>query len=101
MRQLPLLSWGTVVLTVAVGLAFFFLTSNYAHNRNVESQRFEQVRSALCQIRAETHQRILSTESFLRTHPQGFAGLSAATIRNGLVGPRTTYEALTKLNCRG
>jgi hypothetical protein len=55
--------------------------------------------SALCSLRGDLQDRVTQSETFLAKHPNGFAGISAATIRSSLDGQRRTIRALHILYC--
>lgn len=54
---------------------------------------------ALCTFRKDLQERVRQSEGFLREHPQGFAGIPAATIRQSLEGQKRTIKALQPLAC--
>jgi hypothetical protein len=55
---------------------------------------------ALCSLRHDLEDRVKTSEAFLAKHPEGFAGISAATIRSSLAGQRSTVLALHALDCK-
>lgn len=58
-----------------------------------------QSRDALCAFRGDLAERVAGSEQFLKEHPDGFAGITAATIRNGLTNQKATVRSLAGLNC--
>lgn len=58
-----------------------------------------ETRRALCALRADLEQRIDGSRDFLRTHPQGAFGVSAASIRVSVEGQERTVAVLSHLSC--
>ena len=54
---------------------------------------------AICALRSDLEHRVEATERFLATHPDGFAGVDRATIRNSLGNQLRTIDALSTINC--
>lgn len=54
---------------------------------------------ALCALRGDLEDRVRQTDKFLRKHPEGFAGIPAATLRTNANGQRRTIHALSNLKC--
>jgi hypothetical protein len=63
--------------------------------------RLEQVNRALCTFRLDLQQRIDSSRAFLKTHPGGIPGISAAQIKSSINSQQRTVNALANLNCKG
>jgi hypothetical protein len=87
-RTLNWLVAATVVLFVATGcVAYLGLHSSQKTNRS------------LCALRGDLEKRVAQSQDFLVQHPEGFAGIPAATIRQGLVNQEHTIKALSGLSC--
>lgn len=54
---------------------------------------------ALCTLRHDLEVRVSSSEDFLKDHPDGFAGITAATIRQSLANQKRTIHSLRNLDC--
>lgn len=54
---------------------------------------------SLCALRANAQDRITQSEEFLKEHPEGFAGISAAEIQRGNITSQKTVDALDSLGC--
>ncbi len=54
---------------------------------------------ALCSLRADVQKRVSSGNAFLATHPHGFAGISAPTLRSSIDNSQRTVDALSSLIC--
>jgi hypothetical protein len=87
-RALVGLALATVVIyLIVIGVsAFVFIESNA--NRN-----------ALCALRSDLHSRVATSEAFLKTSPNGVAGIPAATIEATIEGQKKTIKALGSLSC--
>lgn len=79
---------GFLILAVAFGYLFF-------DSRDQSSR----INAALCTFRHDIEMRVAGSEKFLADHPQGFAGIPAATIRVSLDGQKRTIRALASLKC--
>jgi hypothetical protein len=77
-----------LALTVILLLALSTINSN--QNANT---------AALCSFKNDLQKRADSGTKFLRTHPNGFPGISAATIRVGIQNQQATLRALSPLDC--
>lgn len=51
-------------------------------------------RTSLCAFKGDLERRVEAGEEFLKEHPQGIPGISAATIQNSLSNQRMTIAAL-------
>lgn len=54
---------------------------------------------ALCALRNDLQDRVDQSEGFLKTNPNGFAGIPAATIRTTVSGQQRTILALSIVRC--
>jgi cell division protein FtsX len=93
-----MLRWLTIAvvvcLVVAVGVGLFAITL-----ASRVADQTDRTNAALCTFRADIETRAIQTEEFLREHPEGVAGIPAATLRQSLKGQRSTVAALGSLNC--
>jgi hypothetical protein len=89
-------------LTISVALlatGILALGFAFAHvSVRVTSDEYRTT-GALCALRADLQTRVTSGESFLKTHPKGFAGISRPVIESSLSGQRHTIRALALLIC--
>lgn len=98
-RRIARLELSSVILylaAIAVMAVTIVLNSNRVDDQHKESARNTK---ALCTFRRDLEARAESSEDFLKTHPNGFAGIDAATIRNGLRNQKATIKSLSGLNC--
>lgn len=58
-------------------------------------------RNAVCTLRANLEQRVAGSEAFVKDHPEGFAGISAAQIERDIAQQRQTIKALDAVSCGG
>lgn len=56
-------------------------------------------RAALCTLRGDLVARVDASQTFLISHPDGFAGVSASEIRQDIEGKRRTIASLAGLRC--
>lgn len=54
---------------------------------------------ALCSLRADLDERVTTGETYLKAHPEGFAGVSATQIQETIDNQKRTIEALSNLAC--
>lgn len=59
-----------------------------------------QAHVALCVLRQNLQLKVDKSRGFLHTHPDGFAGISAADIQSSIDDDQATLDALAKLRCR-
>jgi hypothetical protein len=64
-----------------------------------QAQQNDRTKGSLCELRHDLERRVEQTDSFLRAHPGGFGGISAATLRVSEQGQRRTIRALSDLRC--
>lgn len=63
------------------------------------AQQGKEAHDAICALRADFEQRVKTGRQYLREHPDGFAGIDAATIRNSLKNQQATVDALSAIVC--
>lgn len=56
---------------------------------------------ALCAFRGDIAARVAQGKAFLREHPEGFAGIPAAQLRQTIDGQQRTVDSLAGLDCVG
>jgi hypothetical protein len=61
--------------------------------------RAAQINHVLCVVRRDYEARARGARKFLRSHPEGFAGISAGTIRVSLRMQERTIRSLSGLEC--
>jgi hypothetical protein len=91
------------LLLLAVVLLSIVTIRNYsaigtAQHAVAANQRSDT--KALCALRADLQTRVNSTNAFLKGHPHGIPGISAATLRSGIVNQQHTIMALSTISCR-
>jgi hypothetical protein len=84
----------TITSVLIVGLLIFGI----AQRRRTDAQS-QRNTHALCTLRDDLKDRVDRSDEFLATHPQGFAGISAAVLKQQTVGQKRTIKALEGLNC--
>lgn len=83
----------TVVLIVCLGTALNSVGIYVTWRLNGRSN------DALCVLRGDLEKRVESSREFLRDHPQGFAGITAREIQDGIANQQRTIAALAGLPC--
>lgn len=78
-----------VILSLGAPLALLVRTDRQANSNT----------TALCALRHDLEARVKSSTDLLATHPEGLAGIPAATIRTTIDGQRRTILALSGLAC--
>lgn len=86
----------TNVVALGIGGVLIYRVANIA--RDARTDRSHNTR-ALCALRHDLEKRVADTKKFLVTHPAGFAGIPAATLRNTLNGQERTITALSVVVC--
>lgn len=54
---------------------------------------------ALCDLRHDLQERVVSGKAFLKTHPRGIPGIPAATLQQSVDNAQRTLNALVPLRC--
>lgn len=91
----PVALWGVVAVSVAVLAGF-----SWAINGNRTNARLgKQSHDALCILKHDLEQRAIDSATFLAKHPDGFAGIDAATIQNSIKNQLATVDSLSLLDC--
>lgn len=105
-RALRHLQIVTVVLFLAIlgAASWYAVDSSRARARlHADQARTAQAQaitnSALCALRSGLEKRVKASEEFLRTHPHGIAGISAASIQADIDGQNDTVASLSILAC--
>ena len=63
------------------------------------SDRSSSTRHALCALRADVQSRVDQGDALLASHPNGFAGISPATLTSSIGNSKRTVQALSSLSC--
>lgn len=63
------------------------------------AKEIDRTTKALCSLRGDIQGRVDQAEKFLADHPEGFAGITPATIRQTLKGQKSTVKSLSNLDC--
>lgn len=86
-----------VIVCVAVGTVINSTGGVYLY---VQGQsRAAQTTDALCALRRDMQVRVDGGRAFLREHPNGIPGISAADIRDGIRNQQRTIKALAGIDC--
>lgn len=88
LRRLNILTGIIVVFAVILGSVIAYGYSK-AHQNTL----------ALCALRADLDQRIVSSQGVLIAHPDGLAGISAAVIKQQISNSQRTRHTLRNLSC--
>jgi hypothetical protein len=73
-------------LIVIAALVYVFVSAATTH-------------TALCNLRSDLQARADSTRDYLHKHPEGFPGVSAATLQQQVDSQQRTIDSLSILNC--
>lgn len=88
-RRVVWLVIAAIVVSCLAPLALLVRTNDQASSNT----------AALCALRHDLEARVKSSTDLLATHPEGLAGIPAATIRTTIDGQRRTILALSGLAC--
>lgn len=96
--HLPAKVWNNLATVSVLGL---LAVLTFSLVRVVKlSQDGKQAHDAICALKGDLSQRIISSKGFLRDHPRGIPGLaSAATIRSSIANQQATLQALHPVKC--
>jgi hypothetical protein len=98
-HSLRTLTWATVILYLTVIILGFIAYIARVNDTNRTEELAVQTTTVICALRADLQARVDSTEKFLRTHPNGFAGISAEALEAQMEGQQRTIAALSTLPC--
>lgn len=56
-------------------------------------------KDGLCALRQDAERRVVLGDEFLKDHPEGFAGISAASLHRSIENSRETVDSLGHLDC--
>lgn len=102
-REVKFLVYATVmlyaVLVSVIAFGAIYLVRNQNTNHRL-GQAGQDVHQAICVLRADLVQRVVSNRIYLRDHPSGFLGIPAAVIASGLQQQQQTIDALDSLHCK-
>jgi len=91
-RRLKVLLWATCILYgVVIVIGGFGIWTNHQQNA--------QVHNALCTLYDDMQTRVNGTKDYLLRHPNGFPGITSATLVKSIHDQEQTLEALSGLNC--
>ncbi len=73
------------------------------HDQILEIRRLAvqglEAHDAICVFRGDLERRVKAGRQYLREHPEGFAGIDPATIRNSLDNQQRTVDSLAAIRC--
>jgi hypothetical protein len=84
---------------VKIMIVFAFLGFTTAATVYYTYTQSQNNRDALCAYRADLTSRVQQGEAFLKTHPEGFAGISAAQIRVTLDNQKKIIKVFKIVEC--
>ena len=87
-RRLNFLTVTIVALAVVVGVIAAIALTDAATTHD-----------ALCTFKSDLAKRIVESSEFLKTHPNGFAGISQAEIAQSIANQQRTLDSLSVLKC--
>lgn len=93
------LVFATVIIYAVLAGLIAFVAVNEAARRDELSRVALSTNHALCVLRSDLEQRVADSAQFLLDHPNGFGGISAATIQQGIDNQQRTIDALSDLRC--
>lgn len=103
--RIVLIAVAVAVVMTSVGGVFLF-ASNRAQTDDIralslQARRDAEVsRSALCALRTDMERRVATSKALIARNPQGFAGIPARTIRDGIRNQERTIRALSSIDCK-
>lgn len=86
------------LVPLLVGAIVFLVLHSFSQDNRI-SRNATQATQALCALRADLQLRVDESVGFLKTHPTGILGVSAASINNTIDSQRRTIMALSVLAC--
>lgn len=98
-RRLRWLVIATVVVYLAL-IGFIGAFSISFSNQRAELRRITlNTNAALCTLRSDLEVRLQGAKDFLAEHPDGIAGITAATLQQSITNQERTVTALSGLEC--
>jgi uncharacterized membrane protein YraQ (UPF0718 family) len=97
-----------IAIAVVSGLLTSEIHKNTRNTRELQVQRASLQRQvainnattkAVCALRADYRRRVQTTNDFLKEHPEGFAGISAAILKRSNKSAQDTVDSLAGLKC--
>lgn len=87
--------------TIALGGLGYVINQNRTLARQAKetAELGQQAHNGLCVLKADERDRVRDGESFIKQHPEGLAGISAATIQQSLDNQKKTIAALSAIRC--
>lgn len=84
---------------VKVMVIFAFLGLTVSATAYFTWKTAQESKDGLCAIRQDAERRVVLGEEFLKEHPQGFAGISPASLRRSIDNSKETVDSLSNLSC--
>lgn len=85
-----------VVSSIALGGALALRSADQARIDDLA----KSTNDALCTFKNDLQRRADGAREFLRTHPDGFAGLTRTDLQRSIDNQQATLRSLTSLNCK-
>lgn len=98
-RDLRILKWAVAFLLVAVIIGTVVFSWDAVRREREIRRVANQSHKALCAFKDDLQQRVSSGNAYLRTHPQGIAGVTASEIRVSIFMEERTLHTLKALQC--
>lgn len=93
------LARATIVVYIVLAALVAFVFIDGAKRRNDLADVAFSTNHALCALRADLEQRVADGRTFLLTHPNGIAGIPAASLQQSIDNQQRTIDTLSDLNC--
>jgi hypothetical protein len=92
--------WFCAWLVTMGGVVFlYFALQNNADAIRHQSQLGAQTHTAICALRRDLKERVHTSEAFIVSHPEGFAGVTVKVLRASIKSQEHTIRALSTLTC--
>jgi hypothetical protein len=95
-RWLVISTIGMYIAVAAMGIYFYV---DAAGSRARIAEVANDTNNALCALRGDLERRVIVDEAFLEENPEGFPGIPARLIQEGIENQERTIAALSGLDC--
>jgi len=89
-----------ILLSVGVSAVMFTQTYRLGQDSARFQERTKEAHAALCAFKVDLEKRHANGLEFLREHPNGIPGITAAELQRAINTQKATLDALGILNCR-
>lgn len=87
------------VLTVIMGVLMIGMGAVFVVKLSEQGDQGSRAHTAICLLRADEIQRVSAARAFIVAHPDGFAGISVASLEQTIASQERTISALTIAHC--